>query len=101
MLKQSEVVEMLAERLEVSKSQAESFLKSYTEILSEDLVNTGKTKINKIGTLEVRYRAPRNGVNPRTREQIEIAESLTVGLSASQLIKDELKNKVDIAKYRK
>lgn len=101
MLKQSELKDLLAERLEVSKSQAEAFIKTFNQILIEDLLATGKTKLQDIGTLEVRYRASREGVNPKTNEPLNIPESLTVGLSASSVIKRRLKDEVEIANYRK
>ncbi|MGL5711372.1 MAG: HU family DNA-binding protein [Paraclostridium sp.] len=102
MLKQSEIVEKLSEQLQVSKSQAEQFVKAFGEIVENDLVETGKTKILGMGTLNIRYRFGRNGVNPRnTEETISIPESLSVGLSASKSIKDRLRDEVDISLYRK
>lgn len=106
MKQQVEVKELLVEKLaeqgvELTKSQADKVIKTYTEILKEDLFETGKAKVPGVGILEIRYRAAREGKNPKTKEVIQIAESLSVGLSASSIIKKEIAETVDIANYRK
>lgn len=106
MKQQVEVKEMLVQNLaeqgvELTKADADKVIKTYVEILKADLCETGKAKIPGVGTLEIRYRAPREGRNPKSKEVIQIAESLTVGLSASSVIKKEVAEKVDIAQYRK
>lgn len=96
------LIERLAEgdaSLEVSKKQADKIFKVVAEIFQEDLVETGKSKVPGIGTLEVRYRAPRNGVNPSTGEALPIPESLGVGFSAGKSIKDMV-SLVDINPYK-
>lgn len=106
MLKQSEILEKVndkikAEGIELSKVAVEKIIKSYNEILKEDLITTGKTKVVGIGNVEIRYRAEREGRNPRTKEKIVIEECLTAGLAVSSTLKKELADNVDIADYRK
>lgn len=107
MLKQQEVRENFVGAvkeelgLELTSKQAESIIKIIDAVRYQDLLETGKTKLPGVGNLEIRYRAGRPGVNPKTKEPIEIAEALTVGLSASKTIKDDLAENVDIAPYRK
>lgn len=100
-VKDSLVATLAEQGVEVTKADADKIIKSYIEIIKDDLMETGKAKIPGVGILEIRYRAPREGRNPRTKETISIEESLTVGLSASTMIKKEISEKVDIAKYRK
>ena len=106
MLKQTEIQEKLMEKIkeegvEINKAALEKIVRAYNEILKNDLIESGKTKIPGIGNVEVRYRAAREGKNPRTKETIQIEECLTAGLKASDPLKAELAEKVDIAKYRK
>lgn len=100
MLQQSEIRDRLAEKLQITKAQADAFMKANAEILTEDLIATGKTKVLGFGTLEVRYRAAREGVNPQTKEKIQIPETLAVGLSVGKAIKDKVNAEVDINKYK-
>ena len=85
--------------LEISKKQSDKIFKVLADMYQEDLIETGKSKVPGIGTLEVRYRAARNGVNPSTGEALPIPESLGVGFSAGKSIKDVV-SVVDIAPYR-
>lgn len=101
MLKQSEVRDQLAEKLEISKVDADKFIKTYVDTIKDDLFATGKSKIPGVGILEIRYRAEREGRNPQTKETLVIPETLTAGLSISSLLKDEIKEKVQIDSYRK
>ena len=106
MKQQVEVKELLVTKLadqgvEITKADADKFIKTYVEILKEDLFETGKAKLPGVGMLELRYRAAREGKNPKTKEVINIEESLSVGLSASSVIKKEIAEVVDIAGYRK
>jgi len=89
-----------AQGVELSEAVVKKVLKAADETRVEDLVETGKTKLTDIGTLETRYRAARPGVNPRTKEEITVPEALTVGLSVSSIIKKEIEEKVDIVPYR-
>lgn len=106
MKQQVEIKELLltklaGEGIEISKSDIDKVIKAYVEVVKEDLFETGKAKLPGIGILELRYRAARDGKNPATGDPIKIQESLSVGLSASTIIKKEISESVDIAKYRK
>lgn len=100
-IKDELVTRLGAQGLEITKVDADKIIKAYTEILKDDLFETGDAKLPGVGILKLRYRAARVGKNPRTKEPVEIAESLSVGLSASSVIKKEIAEKVDIAPYRK
>jgi len=106
MKQQLEVKELLVNELakqgvELTKVDADKVIKTYVDILKADLFETGKAKLPGVGILELRYRAAREGRNPKSKEIIQIAESLSVGLSASLVIKKEIADKVEIANYRK
>lgn len=105
MKKQSEIIESISNKLkeqniELSKADLEKVIKAYNVSFKEDLIETGKTKLPEIGNLEIRYRAKREGRNPKTKETITIPESLTVGLKVSSVLKKEVNEKVDISLYR-
>lgn len=98
---QKEIKDLISEKMEISKTDATKFMKIYSEIITDELINSGAFKIPNIGTLKVRYRPSRAGVKPKTREVIEISESLSAGLTASDTLKTTLNNKIDISIYRK
>lgn len=101
MKKQSEIKALLADKLGISKSEADKFLKAYTEIILDELILNGKFRINQIGILKVRYRRAKKGYNPKTKTSTEIGENLTAGLTASEPLKKNLNKKIDIKIYRK
>lgn len=106
MKQQVEVKELLVTKLaeqgvELTKVDADKVIKTYVDILKADLFETGKAKLPGVGILELRYRAAREGRNPKSKEIIQIEESLSVGLSASSVIKKEIAEEVEIANYRK
>lgn len=101
---QLEIREIVTEKLKdsnLTKVQVEEVIKNFIETLKEDLCETGKAKILGIGTLEIRYRGAREGKNPKTKEVIQINESLSAGLKVSSLLKTEIADKVNIDEYRK
>ena len=75
----------LAERL---GCKCESFL--CIEALSRALANGEKVTISGFGTFEVRERAERQGINPRTQEPITIAASRSIVFKQGKALKDSL-----------
>ena len=75
----AELVTMVAEKADLTKKDAEKAISALVESISETLG---------FGTFEVRERAAREGVNPRTGDKIKIAASKVPAFKAGSALKD-------------
>lgn len=89
----SQVIERVAERTGMSKAQAKQAVTAVLEVVSDRLAEGDRVQISGFGTFEIRERAEREGINPRTREKTRIAASRSVGFRPSSALKDRLSSK--------
>ena len=86
----AELINLIAEKGDYSKKDAEKAIKAFTEAVSEELVKGGKIQLVGFGTFEVSERAAREGRNPKTGETMPIAASKTPKFKAGKALKDAL-----------
>jgi len=86
-MNKGEFVEALADRLDVSRAQAERALSGVLEIISEQLIDGDKVAFTGFGSFEVSKRAARTGRNPQTGAAIKIAASKVPKFSAGATLK--------------
>ncbi len=84
------LVQEIATSLGVSKTQAENFLKSFVDIVTKNLKKGNEITITGFGTFKKTVRQSRQGVNPQTREKIQIPESVTVSFKAGKTLKNSV-----------
>ena len=80
----TDLIAQVAANTEMSKKSAEMAVNAAFEALGE------KISISGFGTFEVRERAERQGINPRTREAITIAASKSIVFKPGKALKDTL-----------
>lgn len=90
-MNKTELVAALAEKMELTKKDAEKALFALTDIVTEVLVKGEKVAITGFGTFEVANRAEREGRNPKTGEPMTIAATKAPKFKASKLLKDAVK----------
>ncbi len=90
-MNKTELVAFVAENAQLSKKDAQVALDSVLEGIKESLQKGEKVSLPGFGTFDVRERAARKGVNPATKEVIDIAASKTVGFKVGKQLKDSLK----------
>ena len=90
-MNKSELVAAIAEKAEMSKKDAEKALKAFEEVVTETLAADGKVQLVGFGTFDVAERAAREGINPLTKEKIQIAASKAPAFKAGKAFKDMLK----------
>ena len=78
----------MSEKSELSKKDVEKALKAFTDVVAEELKKGEKIQLVGFGTFEVSERAARTGLNPRTKETIEIAASKAPKFKAGKALKD-------------
>lgn len=90
-MKKADLVAQIAEKSGLSKADAERALKGFTEVVVEALQNGDEVPLQGLGKFEVRERAARKGINPATKEQIDIPASKVPAFKASSSLKALLK----------
>lgn len=89
-MNKSELVAAMSEKSGLSKKESEKALKAFTESVVEALQGGDKVSLVGFGTFDVRERAARMGLNPRTKEPIEIKASKAPAFKAGKAFKDAL-----------
>jgi DNA-binding protein HU-beta len=93
-MNKAELVTRLAERVGISKKQAEEAIESFTDIVTETLKADGEVTIAGFGAFMSKQRAGRVGVNPQNpSEKIQIPPVRVAKFKAGKALKDALKGK--------
>jgi DNA-binding protein HU-beta len=90
-LNKSELIEQVADKAEIKRSEAEAAVNALTEVVKETLQRGGDVAITGFGKFSVAERGARQGVNPQTGERIQIAASKAPKFSAGADFKKALK----------
>ena len=86
----TDLIAQVAANTEMSKKSAEMAVNAAFEALGKAMAEGEKISISGFGTFEVRERAERQGINPRTREPITIAASKSIVFKPGKSLKDTL-----------
>lgn len=90
-LNKKALVEIVADKLEVTKKDATSAVDAICEAITEELAKGNKVDISGFGKFEVKERAARQGINPATKEPIQIAASKVPAFKAAKALKESVK----------
>ena len=82
------IAEAVAENQNITKKQANAIVDCIFDTMSEALKDGVKVDITGFGKFEVKTRASRTGINPQTKESIEIPATKVPGFKASKTLKD-------------
>ena len=89
-MNKTELIAAVAEKSHLTKKDAESALKAFTDVVAEELKKGEKVQLVGFGTFEVSERAAREGRNPQTGETMKIEASKTPKFKAGKALKDSL-----------
>ena len=84
----AELVTSIAEKTGLTKKDSEKALAAFVDTVTETLAKGDSIQLVGFGTFEVRERAAREGINPRTKENIEIAATKVPAFKAGKGFKD-------------
>lgn len=90
-MQKTDFIKAVAEKAGVGQKEARLIVDTALDVITEELTRGEKITLTGFGTFEVRERAAREGVNPQTREKIQIAATNTPGFSASTSLKEAVK----------
>lgn len=82
------IAETLAEKHDMTKKEAAAVVDTVFDTIAESLKDGAKVDITGFGKFEVKTRAARTGINPQTKEQIQIPATKVPGFKASKGLKD-------------
>ncbi len=89
-MNKKELIDLVAEKADLSKKTSESAVASIIEGISDALAKGDKVQLVGFGTFEVRQRQAREGRNPSTGEKIKIAAQKVPAFKAGKALKDKV-----------
>ena len=82
----AELINLIAEKGEYSKKDAEKALSTVIGSITDVLTNGDKISLVGFGTFEVRDRAAKTAINPMTKEKIEVPAKKVPALKAGKAL---------------
>ena len=90
-MNKKELAEVIAEKFDLTKVKSNEIVDTVFESMVDALADGQKIEISGFGKFEVKTRAARTGINPQTKETIDIPASNTPSFKASKNLKDRVK----------
>ena len=87
-MNKQELISAAAEKTGFSKKDTEATVTAVLETIISALEDNEKVQLVGFGSFEVKKRAARTGLNPRTKETIEIPASAVPTFKAGKALKD-------------
>lgn len=86
------LINQLSEETASSKKETARFVNAFTRIISRVLKQGGKVQMSGFGTFAVSRRPSRKGINPATKERIDLPESKTPKFKAGKNFKESIQS---------
>jgi DNA-binding protein HU-beta len=90
-MNKTDLVAAVAAKAEISKKDAEAAVAAVFASITDALADGDKVSLVGFGTFEVKARAARTGLNPRTGEKLSIPASKAPAFKAGKALKDAVK----------
>ena len=90
-MNKTELINSIAEKANITKVQAKAALDATINTVSEQLAKGDKVALVGFGTFSVSEKTARKGINPRTKETIEIPARKAVKFKAGAELNDAVK----------
>ena len=87
-MNKAELINAVADKAGLSKKDTEAAINAAIDVISACLAEGDKVQLVGFGSFEVKKRAARTGLNPRTKETIEIPASAVPTFKAGKALKD-------------
>jgi len=90
-MNKSELVDMVAEKTDLTKRDSEKAVKAVFDSITDTLVKGEKVQLVGFGNFEVRSRNEREGRNPATGEKIKIKAQKAPAFKPGKALKEKVK----------
>ena len=84
----TELINAVAEKSELTKKDADKAVSAVIDTITESLAKGEKIQLVGFGTFEVRERAAKEGINPATKEKMNIPAKKVPAFKAGKALKD-------------
>jgi DNA-binding protein HU-beta len=91
-MNRKKLIEILSEETAFSKRDITKVLDSFLRVLMRILKKNGKVQWSGFGTFSVAKRAARKGINPATKESINLPEIFVPKFKAGKLLKETIRS---------
>jgi len=91
-MNKSELIASMVEKSGLTKKDTEKALNAFVESVGDTLQTGDKVSLIGFGTFEVRERSARKGLNPRTKEPIDIPASKAPAFKPGKAFKELVNN---------
>lgn len=91
MLNKADFVDTFAKKLGITKKDADLYVNTFINVISEALKKGKEVKLIGFGTFKTHKRAEKNGVNPQTGEKILIPAKTVPKFVPGKELKDMVK----------
>jgi len=87
-MNKTELIAAVAEKTGMSKKDTEAVIGAVVSTITAALADEEKVQLVGFGSFEVKKRAERTGLNPRTKEPVKIAATKVPVFKAGKALKD-------------
>lgn len=91
-MNKTDLINALIEETTLNKRDVVRVLETLTRILERTLKKGDKVQWSKFGTFEVARRPARRGINPSTKERIDLPESVVTKFRPSKNLKEVMRS---------
>lgn len=85
------LVDAISAKADLSKKDVETVIEMLTETITEEIRKGNKVTLTGFGTFRVSSRAAREGINPQTKERIQIPAMSVPKFTAGKALKEAVK----------
>ena len=89
-MKKKELIERIAEKVDVPNSEAQKHFEAFEEVVTEALKAGEEVQITGFGKFSVKERRAREGRNPQTGQKMKIAAQKVPSFSAGNALKEAI-----------
>ena len=90
-MNKTELIQKIADEADGSKGDVQRFFDAFTNVVEEALKEDEVVQITGFGKFYVQKREAREGINPQTKEKMNIAASKVPKFTAGNALKDAIK----------
>ena len=90
-MNKTELIQQIADEANASTSEAQRFFDAFTGVVESELKKGNDVQITGFGKFYVQRREAREGINPQTKQKINIPASRVPKFTAGNALKDSIK----------
>jgi DNA-binding protein HU-beta len=90
-MNKTQLIEKIADEANASKSDAQKFFEAFTKVVESELKAGNQIQVTGFGKFYVQQRDARQGINPQTKQRINIPASKVPKFTAGNALKEHIK----------